>query len=419
MKKPDHKILGAITGLIGSLATDSPDEIALAIADILRRPCILFSPNLQTIAVAEHAGDRSPLMDTIIELGYHPDFYDLSPRLLHGTIIVRDSKNGLHSFNGKQSAGGEVFAPIIADNITREIIGFLYFYEPDKNALQDNQSYLSFICHSLSWRLWKYTHSIDKSNALLTDILCNVLDGALNDDSVIRRACEKAKVRYAGLRMLFVISSQSSKLPGTENPVQRWSDLFRNIWSDAIAFMYNGDLVLIVQADEPEDFRENVLPEIRKHLSEISCSAGYSEPFDELNHFVLNYYTRALAAVQTASFRDSYCCIPYEDIALEHILRFGKIATSRAVADPRLLKMLDADRSYSTNYVETLRVYWASDSNVQKTCKKLHIQRSTFFYRLKKIKEFLGDDFQSHKQYLQYNISLSILEKLGELGPLM
>ncbi len=415
MKKNDQKILSAITGLIDSLVTDSPDDIIVAISNILRRPCVLFSPNLQMIAAADCERDRPPLMDTILELGYHPDFYELSPRLLHGTIIIRDEKQKLHTFNEKKSIGGEVFAPIIADNITREIIGFLYFYDSDKNALQDNKEYLAFICHSLSWRMWKYTHSIDKSNALLTDILCNVLDGAVHDDDVIRRACERAKIRYNRKRMLFVISSQSNKLLGTENPIQRWSDLFRNIWSEAIAFMYNGDLILIIPADEPEDIADQILPEIEKHLTKISCFAGHSEPFDAIDHYLLNYYTRALAAVQTAAFRDDYCCLSYEEVAMEHILRFGKIATSRAVCDPRLLKLLNADQSYSTNYVETLRTYWHSDSNVQQTCKKLHIQRSTFFYRLKKLKEFLGDDFQSHKQYMQYNISLSILEKLGEL----
>ena len=263
--------------------------------------------------------------------------------------------------------------------------------------------------------MWKITHTRDRSHALLTDTLYSVLDGAITDDQVITSAMTRAGMHQRGYKLLIVVSSGSGSPDAAVNPAEKWPELFKDIWTDSFSFLYNGDLILIVHAESPDALTDQTLRKLHERLQLSNCFAGVSDIFQDVDHYFLNHYTRALAAVQVAALRGGHTYARYSAVALEHIAHFGIAALSRAVVDPRLLQLMKNDQNFSTDYLETLRYYWACDKDVPRTCAVLHIHRSTLFYRLKKIKEILGDHFQGHDQYLQLCISITILEKLGEV----
>lgn len=401
--------------LIGHLVRGSFDEILASISSIMRRSVVLFSANLRAISNSAYGNDRPPQWDAIQKLGYYPGLYRLPPELSTGNVLVRDRQKRFRIFSEDLTEGGEIFAPIIADNLTREILGYIYFYEPNHDAIADNSESIAFICHTLSWRMWKFTHTPERSHAILTDTLYSVLDGTMADDQVITAAMTRAGLHQRGYRLLAVISSGSGGAVDALVPTEKWSDLFKETWNSKISFLYNGDLILILQAESPEDLMRKALPGLLERISLMGCFAGISDVFTEIDHYFLNHYTRALAAMQVAALHGESACVSYDAVALEHIIHFGRIAASRAVVDPRLLQLMKSDQEFSTDYLETLRWFWACDKDVSKTCETLHIHRSTLFYRLKKIKFFLGEDFQSHNRQLQLCISITILEKLGEI----
>lgn len=403
----------SIQALMGHLVHGSFDEILASISKIIRKSVVLFSSNLRLISMAAYAGDGSAHWDVIQKLGYYPGLYRLPPEFSSGAVLIRNADR-FYEFSEDIAAGGEIFAPIIADNLTREILGYLYFNEPNHDALFDNAESIAFICHTLSWRMWKFTHTPERTHTILTDVLCSLLNGTIPDEQTIVTAVSRAGLRQRGHRLLAVVSFGGSATDAAA-PAERWSDFFKETWSRTISFLYNGDLVLVIQAESSEELAEKALPALCERILLMNCFAGISDRFTELDCYFLNHYTRALSAMQMAAVRGKPACLRYDEIALEHIVHFGRVAASRAVVDPRLLRLLKSDQEFSTDYLKTLRQFWVQNRDVSKTCAELHIHRSTLFYRLKKIKDILGEDILSHNRYLQLCISIAILENMGEI----
>ena len=253
--------------LISRLVRGNFDEILISISKILRKSVILFAFNLQMISSAAYLDDRPSCWDSVHKLGYYPNFYNLASKLATGELLIYTKNRQLLPLRQMPAEGGEVFAPIIADNLTREILGYIFFYEANCDAIVDNSESLAFICHTLSWRMWKITHTRDRSHALLTDTLYSVLDGAITDDQVITSAMTRAGMHQRGYKLLIVVSSGSGSPGAAVNPAEKWPELFKDIWTDSFSFLYNGDLILIVHAESPDALMDQTLRKLQERLS--------------------------------------------------------------------------------------------------------------------------------------------------------
>ena len=56
----------------------------------------------------------------------------------------------------------------------------------------------------------------------------------------------------------------------------------------------------------------------------------------------------------------------------------------------------------NTDFYHTLEVYFKNDYNISKAASKLYIHRNTLTYRLEKIENILGKDFNSFED--KYNL---------------
>lgn len=77
--------------------------------------------------------------------------------------------------------------------------------------------------------------------------------------------------------------------------------------------------------------------------------------------------------------------------------------------DENLGKLLQADDVGNGNLCETLENYLNNDCNVKKTAEKMFIHRNTLNYRLRKISEILGCDFENLDNCLRLKLSFIIL----------
>ena len=77
-----------------------------------------------------------------------------------------------------------------------------------------------------------------------------------------------------------------------------------------------------------------------------------------------------------------------------------------------IFQLQDYDKTYHTDFVETLRAYLDHDRNAAKTAEYLHIHRSTFFYRVKKIEELLEISISDSHLLFLYELSFKIWDYL-------
>ena len=76
----------------------------------------------------------------------------------------------------------------------------------------------------------------------------------------------------------------------------------------------------------------------------------------------------------------------------------------------KLLDLQKSDKVQNTEYMKTLRVYLEHNLNTVQSAKALFIHRSTFLYRLERIKSILETDLEDPDELFYLNLSFRLLE---------
>lgn len=101
----------------------------------------------------------------------------------------------------------------------------------------------------------------------------------------------------------------------------------------------------------------------------------------------------------------------FEEEKLQYAIRYGIHGLPLESLMPVGLKALVAyDRENQSEYYETLRVYLLHNRNVAETLEALFIHRSTFKYRMQRIKEIMQTDLEAYEEQLYLEM---ILYELG------
>ena len=74
------------------------------------------------------------------------------------------------------------------------------------------------------------------------------------------------------------------------------------------------------------------------------------------------------------------------------------VLAEAGIKDYSLQILQQEDEENNTELYETLKMYFLCAHNVVETANALHIHRNTLIYRLKKIRELIGDDIEDVKK---------------------
>lgn len=113
-------------------------------------------------------------------------------------------------------------------------------------------------------------------------------------------------------------------------------------------------------------------------------------------------YVQAKTALDVGSRKKPYLWIHYfGQVALTYIL---EQATRRLpgtmICHEGLLELKKHDKENQTQYMETLRVYLEQHLSATQAARELFIHRSTFLYRLDRIKEILQSELDDPEEIL-------------------
>ena len=101
----------------------------------------------------------------------------------------------------------------------------------------------------------------------------------------------------------------------------------------------------------------------------------------------------------------------FEDAALGYMLRHctGKLPPRLWISE-KLGILKEHDREHRTEFYRTLKLFLENNLNTVRTAKELYIHRSTFLYRMERIKEMTGVDLDNRDQRLYLMISFRLME---------
>ena len=81
------------------------------------------------------------------------------------------------------------------------------------------------------------------------------------------------------------------------------------------------------------------------------------------------------------------------------------------ICHQNLLKLKAVDEKNKSEYMKTLKTYLDVNLSATRAAEELFIHRSTFLYRLEKIKEILQSDLDDPDEIFYLNFSFRLLEQ--------
>lgn len=184
--------------------------------------------------------------------------------------------------------------------------------------------------------------------------------------------------------------------------------------SNSCAFLYENNITIFVNLTRFGGDVEDAMEKIVYFLRDSFLKAGVSNEFQgflELGE----YYRQAAVALEVGNRRAPFRWIHrFDEVALYYLLEQGKgELPARLVCTRKILDLQDFDRVHNTDYYNTLKLYIKNHLNAVQTAKLLFIHRSTFLYRMEKIREIIGLDLENFDNLLYVMITFRILELEG------
>ena len=163
---------------------------------------------------------------------------------------------------------------------------------------------------------------------------------------------------------------------------------------------------LTLSEDDVDDVCQNLVYFIRDSI----LKAGYSRAMAGHQN-LRRQYLQALTALQLGSELHPQLWIHhFNHIALPYILREAvRTFPGPMLCYEKLLRLQESDRTQNTEYMKTLKVYLDHNLNTVQSAKSLYIHRSTFLYRLERIKRILETDLEDPDELFYLNLSFRLL----------
>ncbi len=181
------------------------------------------------------------------------------------------------------------------------------------------------------------------------------------------------------------------------------------------SFLFQDEVVNFFNLTKAGTDVEALGSRLKYFIRESFLKAGYSQVM--IGHSNLRrQYVQARVALDVGSRVKSYLWIHHFDaVAFPYLLeQCTKRLPGYMVCHPGLLKLREADRTQHTEYYRTLQVYLEENESATQAARRLFVHRSTFLYRLERIKEMLESELQDPEERLYLSFSYRLLEKEQE-----
>lgn len=179
---------------------------------------------------------------------------------------------------------------------------------------------------------------------------------------------------------------------------------FANITHNSHFFYYDASFVMVINDVDDEETRELVrdfYERTCRRMPELHYVIGVGSRLQDLSQ-VGHAYERACAAVRMARDRGEAIAL-FDDAGLDQILySVSDRNILQTLSQDALAPLLDYDSQHESAYVDTLEQYILCGGSIQAVSEAMFTHRNTVLYRMRNIKQLLGDDLETADTRMLY-----------------
>lgn len=284
---------------------------------------------------------------------------------------------------------------IICENIHK-------FYPSDSNLLEFLSNYIDLMIKKL--------YTIDDSMGYTLDtILCKILYEEITNDTFIKQILNE--FYWFSNHSYFCINIKIGTLDIQNLTVNSICKQIESLIHSSCAIFYNNDIAVFINLTRFNGTIQDVMNKLVVLLRDNYLKAGVSNTFIGLSELKYNYLQACTALNTGRRYKPHQWIYNFDDIAPFYLVECcTKELPSNLVCSKKILTLINCDEKHDTDYYNTLRIYLQNNLNAVKSSNDLFIHRSTFLYRIQKIKELININFEDKESLLYFAISFNILE---------
>jgi len=175
--------------------------------------------------------------------------------------------------------------------------------------------------------------------------------------------------------------------------------------------IFQGKVIVLVDGDQPNLLTQPLEAELAKLLKSNRLWGGLSNTFNDSTK-IRSAWQQALQAVHFGqTIHPAQSLYRFMNYLPHHFLDGSQPrADLLAACDPALMRIMEHDVQYKTEYTKTLEKYVAFVGNLTEAARSLHIHYNTMKYRMDKISKFFqGSKINAQRRLLLF-LSFRILE---------
>lgn len=306
--------------------------------------------------------------------------------------------------------------PAIAAGIRIRGTAVAYFLLPETETElnEEAESLLLTVRDLICQELMKDRFYQSNRDEYISYLLMDMLTGKYPDEKILQQRFETVDFKPADHMNIVVIRKRIENARSCA--MELIAQQLRAIPTEHLTAVLEDSLVILLNFQSDRGFGEDLLETVDRICVNNDLVAGISSRFISLSEMAKHYRLATRTALVCQRYIEDHRVIFYDDVfdlaLLEYCDRHNNLMD---YVHSSILRLMDYDAAYGTNYLYTFWVYTECGCSTQATAAKLYIHKNTLLYRVNKIKEILGSDLSSGKDLFAFQLSMRILRMLGKL----
>ncbi len=300
-----------------------------------------------------------------------------------------------------------------AIRIQRVMSGYVAVCLPDRAQADPHELRLTTaVADICAIEMQKHDFFIRRTGLQYETFLTELIEGRFSDVKIAESRLHLLNHHlghFFCLAVLYCVEPHNSDLFN-----QQQVSVLRKQYPNSMSVVYKNNIVLLLNQDEPIQLNESLTAPIRQFALQNHLKVSLSQPFADILKISI-FYEQALHTLAISDPGKSDQVLFFSTEALPQYL-FSKCDYKELETGIHyhIFQLQDYDKEYHTEFMLTLRTYLEHDRSAAKTAEALHIHRSTFFYRVKKIEELLGISISDSHLLFLYELSFKIWDYLSK-----
>lgn len=263
-----------------------------------------------------------------------------------------------------------------------------------------------------SVEMQKHEFFVTRTGMKYENFLIELLEGRFDSVNTVSARLELLDRKFGKFFCIAVL--RCSELHDSDLFNKRQMSALRRDYPNSMSVVYRDAIVLFLNQDEPILLNEGHLAPLVEFARRNHMKVGISRPFSDILKINI-HYQQTLNTLGIGEFHDPDSTVYHAtDLLPQYLFSNCPYAGLEAGIHHHLFRLQDHDERYHTEFVHTLRTFLECDRNAAKAAEHLHLHRSTFFYRMKKMEELLDISLSDSKLLLLYELSFKIWDYLSK-----